>query len=220
MEWFTTLLHYSRQLDVGLTAFVSQYGTLAYIMIGLIIFAEIGLVVAFVFLPGESLVFFSGAVAADGMLQTNILLPLIICASVLGGQSSYWIGRLLKSKIKFSDDAKILKREYYEETARFFATHSGKAIAITRFIPVVRAFTPVVAGIIAMPWLIYTVFYTIGVIFWASIYFSVGYYMGTIPFVRNNFVLVIPCFALVTLVPATIRFLTMRRQKAQIPPLS
>lgn len=186
-------------LDVYLEAIVQTYGTLIYAFLFLIIFMETGFVVT-PFLPGDSLLFASGALSAIGSLNILTLFILLSLAAILGDTVNYWIGKKIGRKA-FRKDARFLNHRDLEKTQKFYDKHGGKTIILARFIPVVRTLAPFVAGVGAMDYPKFLSFNIIGGILWVSIFLFSGYFFGNIPFVKNNFELVIIGIILVSIIP-------------------
>ena len=211
MQFIDTLLNLSTLLDKNIDMLVLHHAVLASLLLAVVLFAESGLVVGFIFLPGDSLVFLSGALAASGALHTSFILPLLTVALLLAGQSAYWIGYFFRHKIRFKQDARIFKQAYYDQTLRFFRTHGDPAVLLTRFIPFVRSASTVIFGIIEMNRVRFTLFYSIGTVLWVTLYFSAGYFLGTIPFFKNNIPLLVCLLILAAAAIAGIRFLLVKK---------
>ena len=186
------LLHADEQLAL----WASQYGTVLYGILFAIIFAETGLVVT-PFLPGDSLLFAAGALAATGALRVDVLSALLIVAAILGDAVNYAVGRRLAHEFLSHDTARtgglsrFVKREHVARAHEFFVTHGGKAVILARFVPIVRTFVPFVAGGADMPYRTFAVFNVIGAVLWVGICAGAGYAFGNIPVVKDNFELVV-----------------------------
>lgn len=206
------LLHF----DVYLTQFVQQYGTLTYGILFAIIFAETGLVVT-PFLPGDSLLFAAGALAATGVLSIEILIPVLIVAAVIGDAVNYAVGRRLARS--FLDDIpdsgwiyRVVKREHVQRAHDFFETHGGKAVVLARFVPIVRTFVPFVAGGANMTYRTFAIYNVTGAILWVGICAGAGYLFGNIPVVKENFELVVIGIVAVSVLPLVIEVLKAWRR--------
>ncbi len=199
------LLHADEQLAL----WASQYGTVLYGILFAIIFAETGLVVT-PFLPGDSLLFAAGALAATGALRVDVLSALLIVAAILGDAVNYAVGRRLAHQFLSHDTARtgglsrFVKREHVARAHEFFVTHGGKAVILARFVPIVRTFVPFVAGGADMPYRTFAVFNVIGAVLWVGICAGAGYAFGNIPVVKDNFELVVLGIVGVSVLPLVI----------------
>jgi membrane-associated protein len=213
MEWFSTVADLFLRLDQHLTDVVGRYGTGAYVLLGLIIFCETGLVVT-PFLPGDSLLFAAGAVAALGPLDPAVLVALLAGAAVAGDNCNYWIGRWVGPRA-FSGKVRFLNRDYLDRTHAFYEKHGGKTVVLARFAPILRTFAPFVAGVGAMHYPRFLRFSITGSLLWVSLFVLGGYFFGNLPVVRQNFSLVILAIIAISLMPAAIEaFRTWRRAGA------
>ena len=175
-------------LDVVLADWVTQYGVWVYAMLFAVIFMETGLVVT-PFLPGDSLLFSAGAIAAvsGGGLDYWVLFLVLFSAAVLGDATNYLIGRFFGQRILDSGKlARIIKPEYIEQTQHFYERHGGKTITLARFFPFIRTFAPFMAGIGKMGWTHFTGYNVIGAAAWVGLFVSAGYFFGNIPVVAHN----------------------------------
>jgi membrane-associated protein len=192
---------------------VHQYGTLTYLILFLIIFTETGIVV-FPFLPGDSLLFVAGTLAAqtvnpgspETLLNIWYLLPLLFIAAFLGDNLNYFIGDYLGPRV-FREDFRFLKRKYLEQTQAFYAKHGGKTIIMARFVPIVRTFAPFVAGVGTMKYSYFISYSIAGALLWVISLTTLGYLFGNIPIVKNNFTLVIYGIILLSVLPPAFQFL-------------
>lgn len=202
MELLKQLLDFILHIDVHLAEIVRNYQTWTYLILFLIIFAETGFVVT-PFLPGDSLLFAMGALIAGGNtgLSVWIMCILLIVAAILGNSVNYKLGTVLGAGV-FKESNKILKLKYYHQSHEFFEKHGGKAIMLSRFLPIFRTIAPFVAGIAKMPFGKFTFYNVVGGITWIVLLLFSGYLLGQIPFIKENFELVILFIAAVTFVPA------------------
>lgn len=198
-------------LDRHLGDLIGQYGTGTYAILSLIVFLETGLVVT-PFLPGDSLLFAAGAFAGLGSLNPWILCACLMAAVICGDNLNYWIGRYVGPRA-FSGNIRFLKKEYLDRTQRFFDRHGGRTVILARFVPIVRTFTPFVAGVGKMPYPRFLAYSLGGGAFWVFLFIWVGYYFGNLPFVRNNFGLVIGMIILISVMPMVIEVLRARREE-------
>jgi membrane-associated protein len=213
MEWFSTVADLFLRLDRHLTDVVGRYGTGTYVLLGLIIFCETGLVVT-PFLPGDSLLFAAGAIAALGPLDPAVLVALLAGAAVAGDNCNYWIGRWVGPRA-FSGKVRFLNREYLDRTHAFYEKHGGKTVVLARFAPILRTFAPFVAGVGAMHYPRFLRFSITGSLLWVSLFVLGGYFFGNLPVVRENFSLVILAIIAISLMPAAVEaFRAWRRAGA------
>ena len=200
-------------LDAYLDAVVAAYGVAVYAILFLIIFCETGLVVA-PFLPGDSLLFAAGAVAAgSGGLSTPILVPLLLAAAVFGDTVNYMIGKFAGEKI-LARYPRLVRPDHLRRTYQFFDRYGSKTIILCRFVPIVRTLAPFVAGAGAMAYPRFMRANIMGAVIWVTLFVFAGYFFGKIPFVARNFSLVILGVVLVSFLPALIEFWRARRRQS------
>ncbi len=197
-------------LDTHLAEIISQYGTLTYLILFLIIFCETGLVVT-PFLPGDSLLFAAGTFAATGALNLPILLFLLTTAAIIGDSVNYAIGKALGPKV-FKQNRRFLNHEHLEKTQRFYEKYGAKTIVIARFIPIIRTFAPFVAGVGRMKYETFAFYNVVGGILWCFVFTLLGYGFGNIPIVRDNFSFVIIAIIALSLLPPIIEFVRNRKK--------
>jgi membrane-associated protein len=199
------VLHMSKHLD----ELVAQFGPWFYVILFLIIFCETGLVVT-PFLPGDSLLFAVGALAArpDG-LSLWILLGTLIPAAIMGDSVNYWIGKMFGHKLpqKFP---RLIKPQHLQKTHDFYERYGGKTIIIARFVPIVRTFAPFVAGIGEMTYSRFMTFNVTGAVLWIGLLLPAGYFFGNLEIVKKNFTLVVFAIIILSILPAVIEFLRER----------
>lgn len=207
MENIHSLLNYFLHLDKYLISFVTLHGLWTYLVVFAVIFCETGLVVT-PFLPGDSLLFALGSIAANPQnpLHILILLPLLIIASVLGNQVNYLIGRTIGPSV-FLVNRPWLNKKHLEEAHQFYEKHGGKTIIIARFIPVIRTFAPFVAGISYMSMSLFNTYNITSAFLWISSLLGMGYFLGSLPVVQNNFSMVIYAIILISILPPMLNFL-------------
>ena len=203
--FFDIVLH----LDRHLQWLVGNYGVWIYLILFLIIFCETGLVVT-PFLPGDSLLFVAGALAATGDIYVHGLFALLAAASFSGDNSNYWIGRLLGPRVFRREKSWAFNPAYLELTQRFYEKHGGKTIVIARFAPIVRTFAPFVAGIGRMHYRRFLFYSFAGSVFWIGLLTYAGYYFGNIPMVRQNLSLVIIGIIFLSIMPGIVGFVRSR----------
>lgn len=191
MEIISQIIDFFLHLDKHLFYIINEYGTLTYLILFLIVFTETGLVFM-PLLPGDSLLFAAGALAAStGALNVWIIIPLLIIAALLGDNVNYFVGKYLGMKIKEREQILFLKKEYLERTEDFYEKHGGKTVIMARFIPIIRTVAPFVAGAGSMKYPKYILFCIVGALLWVPTLTLAGYFLGNIPFVKNNFEIVI-----------------------------
>lgn len=191
---------------------IQNYGTWVYFIFFLVVFCETGLVVV-PFLPGDSLLFASGAFAAIGSLNIWLVFLIFLAAAVLGDTVNYHIGKFLGPKVFSSGHIKFLNKEQLERTHKFYQKHGAVTIIIARFMPFIRTFAPFVAGIGDMTYLKFLSFNFAGGAAWVSLFVFMGYFFGNIPFVKNNFAAIVYAIILVSILPAFITYLKNRHHK-------
>lgn len=197
---------------------VTDYGVWTYAILFLVIFAETGLVIA-PFLPGDSLLFTAGIFARpeSGAFNLYVLLGLLMSASFIGDNVNFWVGRWLGRKAFRNPESRIFKRSYLEKTREFYARHGRKTIIIGRFVPIVRTFAPFVAGMDAMEYRSFVGASAIGAVVWVSVCVLAGYYFGRIPWVEQNFELVIFGIIGLSLLGIVMEFVRSRRKSRTKP---
>ena len=191
-------------IDRHLAEFVVLYGTWIYALLFAIIFSETGFVVT-PFLPGDSLLFAAGSLAAIGKMNVHALFILLTLAAVLGNTVNYVVGHFLGEKA-FTENARFLKKGYLDRTHRFFEKHGGKAIILTRFVPIVRTFAPFVAGAGTMSIARFQIYNVIGGVAWTASFIYGGYFFGNLPFVKQNFTFVILGIIIISIMPGIIEY--------------
>ena len=205
MDIIIYLVDFFVHLDKYLPVIIQSFGIWAYVIVFLVIFCETGLVVAPI-LPGDSLLFALGSIAALGALNLELLLILLCIAAIAGNTVNYTIGHFLGPKVFHYEDNRFFKKEYLVKTHKFYEKHGGKTIIITRFMPIVRTFAPFVAGIGAMTYTKFTLYNVIGGVAWVCTFLLGGYFFGNIPSVKNNFTLVILAIIIVSIMPGVIEY--------------
>jgi membrane-associated protein len=199
-------------LDTHLSDLIQTYGLWTYLILFVVIFCETGLVVT-PFLPGDSLIFAAGTFAARGDLKVGWLFLVLAAAAVIGDTVNYWIGKIIGPKIFHKEKTRFFKKEYLDRTHKFYEKYGAETIIIARFVPIIRTFAPFVAGIGRMTYLKFISYNVIGGVGWVAIFTFGGYFFGNIPFVKNNFSIVIIAIILISLVPAVVEFLKHRKKK-------
>jgi len=210
--FFDLLLH----LDRHLLWVLQHYGVWIYALLFAIVFVETGLVVA-PFLPGDSLLFVVGTLAAAGGLDVFIVGGVLIAAAILGDSLNYAIGKYLGPKVFQRPDGRFFKREHLDRTHAFYDRHGGKTVVIARFVPIVRTFAPFVAGIGRMPYPRFLTYNIGGAVLWVVSLVGAGYFFGNVPFIKNNLTAVILGIIVLSLVPVIVETWRHRRRSISRP---
>lgn len=198
-------------LDVYLAQLVQLYGPWIYAILFLVIFCETGLVVT-PFLPGDSLLFVAGALAATGGMNHWLLMGCLMMAAIIGDSSNYCIGRFVGEKLFANPDSKIFRRDYLEKTHAFYDRHGGKTVTMARFVPIVRTFAPFVAGVGKMPYLRFLSYSLFGTLLWVGGITTLGYLFGNVKVVKDNLSMVLIGIVVLSFMPAVIEYLRGRNQ--------
>ena len=196
-------------LDRHLADLVTNYGAWVYAILFLIIFCETGLVVT-PFLPGDSLLFVTGALAGAGMLDPILLFVGLTAAAIIGNTTNYWIGRYIGPAVFQRKNSRIFKQAYLERTEQFYEKHGGKTIIITRFMPIIRTFAPFVAGVGRMPHGRFQSYNVAGGVLWVGSLILAGKLFGDTPFVKNNLTAVIFGIIFLSILPGIIEYIRHR----------
>jgi membrane-associated protein len=210
IAWFIDVV---LNLDKHLIEMVEQYGVWIYAILFAIIFSETGFVVT-PFLPGDSLLFVAGAVAATGGMNVHLLAALLIAAAVLGNSVNYAVGRWLGRHFFTNRGSRWLNPAHLEKAHAFYEQHGGKAVVISRFLPIVRTYIPFVAGMAAMEPVRYTAFNVAGAVLWVGSLCYAGYFFGNIPWIRGNLTAIIVGIIVVSVLPLVYAYLRSRMSRA------
>ena len=208
MHYLHDLIHYILHIDIYLNTFVSTYGFWTYLALFAVIFCETGLVVTPI-LPGDSLLFAAGSIAAQpgNPLSFIVLLVILFVASVLGNQVNFLIGRLLGPHIFNSKKSWLLNKKHLQETHVFYEKHGGKTLIFARFLPIIRTFAPFIAGIGTMEVLHFSLYNLVSALLWIGSLLSLGYFLGSLPIVKENFALIIYAVIMISVLPPIITFM-------------
>ncbi len=209
MELIGYLIDLLLHVDRHLAWVVQNYGAWVYGILFVIVFCETGLVVT-PFLPGDSLLFVAGTLAAAGGMDAGWLFALLAVAAVLGDSVNYWIGSRVGPRVFCAPEARFFKREYLERTHRFYERHGGKTVIIARFIPIIRTFAPFVAGIGRMAYPRFLAFNVAGGVLWVGAFVLAGYQFGNLPLVKQNLTLVILAIIVLSVMPGMVQYLRHR----------
>jgi len=218
MDIILKVIDFVLHINKYLSDIITRYGAWTYALLFFVIFMETGFVVT-PFLPGDSLIFAASTFAAMGVLNPWIIFVLCAIAAVAGDTANYWIGHRIGAKA-YTGEVKWIKKEYMERTHAFFDKHGGSAIFLARFVPIIRTFTPFVAGVSQMNYGFFIRWNVIGGITWVATFTLLGYFFGNIPFVQKNFELVIIAIVVISVIPAISEAIKARRsmQKAKVEP--
>lgn len=216
MDIIKFVIDFILHIDVHLAELVAQYGMWVYAILFLILFCETGLVVT-PFLPGDSLLFVAGALAAlpTNDLNVHTMVALMIGAAILGDAVNYTIGRLFGDKLFSNPNSKIFRRSYLDKTHQFYEKHGGKTIILARFVPIVRTFAPFVAGMGHMSYRHFAAYNVIGALVWVLLFTYAGYLFGDLPIVQENLKLLIVAIILVSILPGIIEIWRHKRAAAR-----
>ena len=193
-------------LDVHLLVLVHDYGAWAYAILFAIIFAETGFVVT-PFLPGDSLLFVAGAIAASGALEVHVLVALLVAAAFLGNLANYGIGRWIGKRLFTRQGSRWLNPAHLERAHAFYERHGGKAVVLSRFLPIVRTYIPFVAGMGAMSPRRFSAYNIAGAVAWVAALTYAGYFFGNIPWIKSNLTWLIVAIVVVSLLPLAVAFI-------------
>ncbi len=216
MEFIHFIVDFILHIDVHLAELVAQYGIWIYAILFLILFCETGLVVT-PFLPGDSLLFVAGALAAlpGNDLNVHMLVALLVVAAILGDAVNYTIGRLFGEKLFSNPNSRIFRRSYLDKTHAFYERHGGKTIILARFVPIVRTFAPFVAGMGHMSYRHFALYNVAGALAWVLLFTYAGYLFGDLPVIQENLKLLIVAIIIVSILPGIIEIWRHRRQNRQ-----
>jgi len=200
-------------LDRHLETLLQQHGAWVYLLLFAIIFCETGLIVT-PFLPGDSLLFIAGALAAGGGIDVHLLALLLVAAAVLGNTVNYSIGRFIGPKVFHWEESRFFNRRALDRAHAFYEKHGGKTIVITRFVPILRTFAPFVAGIARMTYLNFTAYNLAGALAWVLSLLYAGYWFGNVPFVKQNLTWVILGIVVLSVTPLAFEYVRQRLKGA------
>jgi membrane-associated protein len=217
MEWIRTAVDLFLHLDKHLGEIIQQYGGWTYAILTLVVFCETGLVVT-PFLPGDSLLFAAGALAAlpDTPLRVGVLFLLLTAAAILGDTVNYWIGNRIGPRA-FDGSIRFLKKSHLDRTHEFYEKYGAKTIIIARFVPIVRTFAPFVAGVGSMTYGRFFTYNVVGGVLWVAICLFAGYFFGNLPFVKANFSIVILAIIAISVMPAVVEIVRHRLAARRAP---
>lgn len=204
------IIDFILHIDQHLQMIAAQYGLWIYVILFLIIFCETGLVVT-PLLPGDSLLFAAGGLAAIGEMNVHLMVVILVLAAILGDTTNFHVGKYFGYRIFGNPNSKIFRRSYLEKTHAFYLRHGGKTIILARFVPIVRTFAPFVAGMSKMHYGQFSRFNVIGALIWVPLFSYLGYFFANIPIVRDNLSLVLIAIILLSVMPGVIEVIRHRR---------
>lgn len=211
METLRTLIDLFLHLDKHLDTVFRDFGIWTYVLLALVVFCETGLVVT-PFLPGDSLLFAAGALAAGGALDVNLVALGLLVAAIIGDTLNYHIGKYIGPRVFEKKDSRIFKKEYLDRTQAFYERYGGKTIIIARFVPIVRTFAPFLAGVGRMNYRQFLTYNVTGAILWVGLLTYAGFFFGGLPFVKKNFSLVVLAIIFISILPALFEVIKMKRE--------
>ncbi len=206
-DFIDFFLHAERHL----TWIIQNYGVWIYALLFAIVFCETGLVVT-PFLPGDSLLFAVGALAAQSLLDWKIILPLLLVAAIIGDSVNYAIGKWFGPKVFHYESSRFFKKDYLLKARAFYEKYGGRAIILARFVPIVRTFAPFVAGIGSMNYAKFFLYNVTGAVVWVGLFLGAGYFFGALPFVQKNMKVVILGIIIVSVLPIAWEFFKARSE--------
>jgi membrane-associated protein len=213
MDLLMQLVDMVLHVDKYLNAIATDYGTWTYFILFMIIFCETGLVVT-PFLPGDSLLFATGALCGGGVLNPHLIFVLLVCAAFIGDNLNYWIGRRVGPAVFEREKTRFFKKAYLLKAHAFYEKHGGKTVILARFVPIVRTFSPFVAGIARMAYSQFLAYSIFGAVVWVAFFVYTGYFFGNMPFIKRNFSIVILAIIIISVLPGVIEYLRHKRATA------
>lgn len=211
LDFIAWLWNFITHIDLHLFELVENYGIFVYAILFLVVFCETGLVIT-PFLPGDSLLFASGVVAGSGLMSYPLVLLLLLLAGISGDAVNYCIGRHVGPTI-FAKDTRFIKKAHLLKAQRFYERHGGKAIVLARFVPIIRTFAPFVAGIARMYAQTFFFFNVMGCVLWVCALVSAGFFLGSLPWVRDNFSLIVYAIIIISILPVVVELIKTKFTK-------
>jgi membrane-associated protein len=208
----STLIEWVLHLDTHLAALAASHGALVYVVLFAIIFVETGVVVL-PFLPGDSLLFVTGALAAQGIIELPILFPLLVVAAIAGDALNYAVGSVVRKRAVDTRRLRFVKPEYVSRTQAFFDRHGRKTIVLARFVPIVRTLAPFVAALGSMAYPVFLAYNVIGALVWVGSLLGAGYVFGNLPWVSQNLTVVVLAIVAISILPGIIGWISERGRK-------
>jgi membrane-associated protein len=218
-DFIKDIIDFVIHIDKHLAIIIQNFGAWSYGILSLIIFAETGFVFT-PFLPGDSLLFAAGALAAIGSFNVIWLFIALAVSAVLGDTVNYTIGKVFGERLFCNDKSRFFKKEYLERTNRFYEKYGRKTIILARFVPIIRTFAPFVAGMCKMRYITFFASNVIGGVAWVAIFIFGGFYFGNLPVVKKHFTIVILAIIIISVLPIVIEFWKAKHQKNKNSSLS
>lgn len=215
MEFVLQIAKFFLHLDEYLGIIISAVGPLTYLILFAIVFVETGFVVM-PFLPGDSLLFVSGALSGTGYLNVLLVYITLFSAAVIGDTVNYWVGHHIGPRVFSKENSRIFKKEYLERTREFYEKHGGKAIVLARFIPIIRSFAPFVAGVGRMHYRTFIIYNVSGAFIWVTLFVFGGYFFGGLPIIKENFHYTVFIIIFLSLLPIAAEYINHKRKKRLI----
>jgi membrane-associated protein len=212
MNVIGTLINFILHIDKYLNIIIQNYGVWTYALMFIIVFCETGLVIT-PFLPGDSMLFAAGAIAAIGSLKIFPLFIVLFLAAVLGDTANYHIGKRIGTKILDKEDLKYINKDYIKKAQNFYKKHGSLTIVMGRFIPIIRTFVPFVAGIGKMSYSKFISYNLLGGFLWTVLYLVGGYFLGEIPFIKQHFSIVLIAIIIISIIPGIAAFINEKSAK-------
>lgn len=216
MDFIYLVIDFILHIDAHLAELVAEYGIWVYAILFLILFCETGLIVT-PFLPGDSLLFVAGAIAAlpTNDLNVHLMVAVMITAAIIGDAVNYTIGRLFGERLFSNPNSKIFRRSYLDKTHAFYERHGGKTIILARFVPIVRTFAPFVAGMGHMSYRRFAFYNVTGAFIWVLLFTYAGYLFGNLPVIQENLKLLIVGIIVLSIMPGVIEIIRHKRAAAK-----
>ncbi len=209
MNFINLLIDFVLHIDKYVSIMINSFGLFTYLILFLIIFLETGLVIT-PFLPGDSLIFVSGAFASLGDLNIFVLYIIFVIAAIIGDSANYFLGNYFGPKL-FKNNF-LFKEEYLEKTEKFYDKYGSKTIILARFIPIIRTFAPFVAGIGKMNYKKFIIYNVLGGVLWVSLFLFGGYFLGSVPIVKNNLTIFIFIIIIASIIPAIVEYFRQKKK--------
>ena len=216
MDPISWLLDFILHLDSMLPELIDQYGPWVYAILFVVVFCETGLVF-FPFLPGDSLIFATAALAvAYNSFNIWLLFIVFVSAAIIGDTVNYWLGHYIGPRVFKQEDSRLFKKKYLDDAHSFYNKHGSKTIFLARFVPIIRTFAPFVAGVGEMNYRKFIVYNVVGALAWVSVFLGLGYIFGDLPIVKENITLLFIAIILISFVPLVLGLIGERRRKHRI----
>jgi membrane-associated protein len=217
MDPLSWLVEFIIHLDSNLAYLIAEYGLWVYAFLFVVVFCETGVVI-FPFLPGDSLIFAAGALAAMGSFDLALLFLVFAFAAILGDTANYWMGHYFGPRLFKREDSRLFRKDYLGKAHAFYERHGAETIVLARFVPIIRTFAPFVAGMGTMNYRRFIIYNVAGALLWVSIFLTMGYLVGDHPFVQDNFGIVLIAMILISFLPMVYEVAREWRRGKKNPP--